>query len=223
MAENQGSTIREIIEGHSVENNSYVSMASFPRASGFHQPAWCPLLLTVVAYGNHIFAKKKKKKEEYFLISFPEMFLSSSLYKAMLQIWMKTNASWCQVLAALSLLLTVSLLLFLSIKINHTIKDQESQGQIVCLINSFQNFSVLSRLRFILFLNRFSTLISMDGEYIHSLTQLLAAHSRHSFLFYIFVLDCCICNGNSYLYLNHNLSQPVQLHLIPTHFTKPYS
>ena len=35
MAENQGSALREIIEGHSAEINSYLSMASFTRASGF--------------------------------------------------------------------------------------------------------------------------------------------------------------------------------------------
>lgn len=34
-AENQGSTLGKIIEGHSAENNSYLSMASFTRASGF--------------------------------------------------------------------------------------------------------------------------------------------------------------------------------------------
>lgn len=85
MAENQGSTIREIIEGHSAENNSYSSMASFSRASGFRQPAWCPLLLTAVAYGNHIFAKKEKSA----FTSVPEMFLNSSLYKAML--WIQMN------------------------------------------------------------------------------------------------------------------------------------
>lgn len=71
MAEDWGSTLRKIIEGHSAENNSYLFMASFTRASGFRQPAWCPLVLTVVDYGNHIFAKKEKNA---FLHLFPRCF-----------------------------------------------------------------------------------------------------------------------------------------------------
>lgn len=69
MAANRGSTLRETIEGHSAENNSYLSTASFTGASGFRSTAWCPLILTVVAYGNHIFAKA----EEYFLTSVAEL------------------------------------------------------------------------------------------------------------------------------------------------------
>lgn len=141
------------------------------------------------------------------------MFLSSSLYKAMLWIWMKTmlhSIRYWQLWACSWQFLCC---LFFPSRTIIQLKIR-SQSQIVCLINSSQNFSVLSRLRFILFLNRFSVLISMNGEYINSPTKLFAAHSRHSFLFYIFALNCWICNGNSYPYLNHNLFQPVQLHLM---------